>query len=50
MPDEKVKTVEQGNPPKPQAPELEGELRDEDIETITGGSKNANNGEGFTVT
>jgi hypothetical protein len=29
----------------PRAPELEDELRDEDIETITGGAKNANNGE-----
>ena len=49
MPEDKAKAIEQGNPPKPQAPELEGELRDEDIETVSGGGKNANNGEGLTI-
>jgi hypothetical protein len=46
---DKEKAIEKGNEPKPRAPEVENELRDEDIETITGGSKNANNGEGWST-
>ena len=45
MADEKEKAIEKGTERKPLAPQVEAELKDEDIETITGGSKNANNGE-----
>jgi hypothetical protein len=47
---DKEKAIEKGIEPKPHTPEVEGELRDEDIETISGGGKNANNGEGYTTT
>jgi len=44
---DKEKAIEKGIEPKPWTPEVEGELRDEDIETVSGGGKNANNGEGW---
>jgi hypothetical protein len=47
MPDEK-KAVVTGIEPNTSTHSDEGELRDEDIETIVGGAKNANNGE-FTT-
>jgi hypothetical protein len=44
---ENQKEVEFENQPEPKNPELENELRDEDIETISGGgSGNANDREG----
>jgi len=47
MTDETKKTIDKGKAPKPGTPEVENELKDEDIETISGGSQNANNGEGW---
>jgi hypothetical protein len=51
MPDDK-KTIVTGIEPNPSVPSNDGELRDEDIEMISGGgdfnaAKNANNGEGW---